>query len=175
MNLINKLVLKIFYKNPKKISEFYKKQGYRIGDKCEIYKSVSFGSEPYLVSIGNKSKITNQVSFITHDGGMHVLRNLGYIKNGEKFGSIKIGDNVFIGNKVTLLPGISIGDNCIIGAGSIVTKNFEKNSIIAGIPARKISDIESYFEKNKNKIIETKHLDMKSKEKILKKNSEVFL
>lgn len=52
--------------------------------------------------------------------------------------SVHIGNNVWIGEKVCVLPGVFIGDNCIIGAGSIVTKSFPENVIIAGNPAKVI-------------------------------------
>lgn len=47
-----------------------------------------------------------------------------------------IGDNVWIGTRVIILPGVSIGSNSIIGSGAVVTKSFENNSIIGGVPAK---------------------------------------
>lgn len=49
---------------------------------------------------------------------------------------VKIGDNVWIGENVVILSGVEIGDGCIIGANSVVIRNVEKNSIVAGVPAR---------------------------------------
>ena len=49
---------------------------------------------------------------------------------------IKIGKSVWIGFNVVVLPGVEIGDNCIIGAGAVVTKSFANNKIITGIPAQ---------------------------------------
>ena len=49
-------------------------KGLRIGNGCEIYRSVNFGSEPYLISIGNDVRITSGVKFCTHDGGIWTLR-----------------------------------------------------------------------------------------------------
>ena len=45
-----------------------KKMGIKIGENCEIYDNISWGSEPYMISIGNHVRISNGVRFITHDG-----------------------------------------------------------------------------------------------------------
>lgn len=55
---------------------------------------------------------------------------------------IKIGRNVWIGSNSTVLPGVTIGDNSIIGAGSVVTKDIPKNTVAAGNPARVIKTID---------------------------------
>lgn len=51
--------------------------------------------------------------------------------------NIKVGDNVFIGNEVMILSGVTVGNNVIIGAKSLVTKDCDSNSVYAGIPAKK--------------------------------------
>ncbi|WP_280113998.1 DapH/DapD/GlmU-related protein [Exiguobacterium acetylicum] len=51
---------------------------------------------------------------------------------------IRIGNNVWIGENVSILPGVNIGDGCIVGANSVVTKSVSKNCIIAGVPANVI-------------------------------------
>ena len=55
---------------------------------------------------------------------------------------INIGNNVWIGSDSTILPGITIGDGAIVGAGSVVTKNVEPNTVVAGNPAKIIKKIE---------------------------------
>lgn len=55
---------------------------------------------------------------------------------------VKIGKNVWIGAHATILPGVTIGDNAIIAAGAVVTKDVEKNAVTGGVPAKKIKDIE---------------------------------
>lgn len=54
---------------------------------------------------------------------------------------VTIGNNVWIGGSVTILPGVTIGDNCTIGAGAVVTRNIPANSIAVGNPAKVIREI----------------------------------
>ena len=60
-------------------------------------------------------------------------------------GRCVIGDYVSIGTNATILPDIKIGEGSYIGAGSVVTKNVEKNSVIVGIPGK-------YVRVNQNKV-----------------------
>lgn len=57
--------------------------------------------------------------------------------------SIRIGKNVWIGSNATILPGVTIGDNSIIGAGAVVTKDIPANVVAAGVPAKVIRKIEA--------------------------------
>lgn len=69
----------------------------------------------------------------------HSAKNL---KSWDKNEPISIGDNVWIGANVTILPGVKIGNSCIVGAGSVVTKSFnEDHLVIAGNPAQVIKYI----------------------------------
>lgn len=56
---------------------------------------------------------------------------------------VNIGDDVWIGGNVSILPGVTIGNNVIIGAGSVVTKDIPDNSLAVGVPARVIKEIEN--------------------------------
>ena len=121
--------------------------GCKIGNNC-IIGNIDLGSEPYLITIGNKCYITSWVFFITHDGATWVIKNKNQFK-GTKYGKIIVNDNVYIGNHCILLPNIEIGSNSIIGAGSVVTKNVPPDSVYAGNPARFICTLEEYYEKCK--------------------------
>ncbi len=56
---------------------------------------------------------------------------------------VTIGNDVWIGGNVTILPGVKIGNNVVIAAGAVVTKNIPDNTLVGGVPARKIKDIEN--------------------------------
>lgn len=123
--------------------------GVKIGSGCRI-SVCRFGSEPYLISIGNNSEVTYGVTFITHDGGTWIFRKNNEF-TGNKFGPIIIKDNCMIGINSIILPNIEIGPNSVIGAGSVVTKNVPPNSVYAGNPAKFICSTSEYLEKCKNK------------------------
>ena len=133
--------------------------GVKIGSNTTITGNTDFGSEPYLVEIGNNVCISFGVSFITHDNATKVVNNILNDNSFAIYAPIKIGNNCFIGAKSILLPGVTIGDNVIIGAGSIVTKNIESNSVACGTPCKKISSIDEYIEKNKDKFLYIRTLD----------------
>lgn len=121
-----------------------KRLGVKVGDGCIFFGKVSFGSEPYLVSLGRQVMLSDNVRFVTHDGGIRVLDNMGILPRADVFGAIRVGNNVFIGMDCIVLRGVTIGDNVVIGAGSIVTRDIESNSVWAGIPARRIKSIDEY-------------------------------
>ncbi|MDX8047128.1 acyltransferase [Gracilibacillus sp. S3-1-1] len=169
-SLLNKIyykVAKLFYSGEKYASSFNidiaRKKGVKVGKDCRFY-STNFSTEPYLVEIGNHVTITAGVRFVTHDGAAWVLRGLD--KKYEKtniLGKITIGNNVFIGFNSIILPGVEIGDNTVIAAGSVVTKSFTGNSIIGGVPAKKIKDLEEYIKINEKHLVDTKGLNSEEK------------
>ncbi|HFJ8812286.1 acyltransferase [Enterococcus faecium] len=133
------------------------------GEKCEIYENVSFGSEPYLIKLGKQVRITSGVRFITHDGGMWVIRNLGLRPDADKMGTIEIGDNVMIGQNAIIMQNVKIGSNVVIGAGSVVSKDIPDNTVAAGVPAKVICTVQEYYNKNKSRIYDTKQLSYAAK------------
>ena len=150
----------------------YKKfleEGGTIGEGCEIFPNVEFGSEPYLITIGNNVRITSGVRFITHDGGVWTLRKCKGVETIDVFGKIYVGDNVHIGWNAIIMPGVSIRKNCVIGAGAVVTKSVPDNSVAVGVPARVIESIDEYYEKVKEKCDYTKNYTKEEKRKYLKK------
>ena len=157
-------ILRYFYERllPRsKWVKYLRKQGVSIGNDCEIYKSVNFGSEPYLISVGNHVRINEGVQLVTHDGGYWVLRweQAGFgkeFKKADYLNKIEIGDNVHIGTNAIIMPGVKIGENSVIACGAVVTHDVSPNSIVGGVPAKYIESIEEYAEKARKKAVPTK-------------------
>ena len=121
--------------------------GLRMGKDVRISGRPYFGGEPYLISIGNHVTISFNVDFINHDGATWVFRDLPEYKGLQRFGRIDILDNVFIGANTTILPGVTIGPNVVVGAGSVVTKDLPGNAVYAGVPARYVCTLDEYVKR----------------------------
>ena len=133
---------------------FAKKQGVQIGDNSRLI-NVSFGSEPWLIKLGNHVSISD-ARFITHDGGVWVFRE--DFPDIDVVAPITVGNNVFIGSGTIVLPGVSIGDNVVIGAGSIVSRDIPSNCVAVGGPAKQIFSLDEYRDRVLRKGEHTKKL-----------------
>lgn len=138
---ILKRIYKLFKKEKSEV-EMYRKRGVKIGEGTELYSVAIDGCFGHLITIGKNCIITHS-SIQAHDASTKLA--LGY----SKVARISIGDNCYIGWNCIILPGVEIGNNVIIGAGSIVTRNIPNGSVACGNPARVIGTYDNYIEKNR--------------------------
>lgn len=115
------------------------------GRRVRLTGRVDFGTEPYLVHIGSDVTIADGVAFVTHDGAVALARD--ELPKLNLFGKITIGNRVFIGIRTIVLPGVTIGDDTIIGAGSVVTKSIPPGSVAVGSPCRPVGSTTDYLER----------------------------
>ena len=143
--------------------------GVTIGKKVYFYGMPSgmFGTEPWLIKIGDNVHITSGCTFVTHDGGTLILRK--EVADLEWTAPISIGNDVYIGIKSLIMPGVNIGNRVIVGAGSIVTHDIPDNSVAVGVPARVIKSVDEYLVQMKKKSLKCGHLNGLEKEVVLKK------
>lgn len=174
--IIRKIYIAFFVRSDKQKIKYLTKKGTKIGENTSLICGInSFGSEPYLIEIGNNCLISSEVMFMTHDGGLSVLNNLNYFDiKMDKLAPIKVGNNCFIGARSVIMPGVKIGDNCVIGLGSIVTKDVESNSVVCGVPARKIKTIDEYYKGIKEYTYPTYNMNYKEKKKYCEKHDIIF-
>ena len=146
INFVNKLKQKIelMKYDDFTIAEYLRKQGAQIGDDNRIMIR-NLGVEACLIRIGNHCTITSNVKFVVHDGAGWLFTD--EVPGLQKFGTIEILDNCFIGISATILADVKIGPNSIVGASSVVTKDVPPGTIFAGNPAKKICTVEEYREK----------------------------
>ena len=97
----------------------------------------------WLITIGDDVTMAPRVHILAHDASTKM--HLGY----TKIGRVDIGSKVFIGAETVVLPGVTIGNNVIIGANSTVTHDIPDNSVAAGSPAKVICSLEEYLAKEK--------------------------
>lgn len=123
-----------------------------IGENCNIMsRTVPLYAK--LIKLGNNVRLASHVTFVTHDVTHVMLNGISTLKEAnfkEKIGCIEIKDNVFVGTGSTILYGVQIGSNVIIGAGSLVNKDVPPNTVVGGVPAKVISSFDEYLSKRKS-------------------------
>lgn len=92
------------------------------------------------ITIGDDVAVGMRTMFIT---GSHEIGGPGRRAGRDVASRICVGDGVWIGAAVILLPGVSIGSGCVLASGSVVTSNCEADGVYAGSPARRLRDLPS--------------------------------
>lgn len=129
-----------------------KKQGMDItGSPIYIGASTSFDGEDYSkIHIGDSTVISSEVRFLTHDYSIsRAIEATGRKLEKEVFQlkDIFVGKNCFIGTRSIIMPGCHLGDNVIVGAGSVVRGKIPDNSIVIGNPAQIVGNTIEWAEK----------------------------
>jgi maltose O-acetyltransferase len=119
--------------------ETLRSRGMKIGADVHILDGAFLDpSHCYLIDIGDDVIFAPNVRLIAHDASTK------YVIGKSRLGRISIGSRCFLGESVIVLAGVKIGDDCIVGAGSLVNKNIPAGSVAAGNPARVLCTIDEY-------------------------------
>lgn len=159
-----KMIRENFFMSP----ECYaRKHGVSIGKGCFI-STRKFPSEGYLIEIGDYVRIASKTAFFTH-GGIWSIRKFYNDPELDHFGKIKVGSYSYIGENCMIMPGVTIGERCIVGGGSVLTKSVPDGCMVAGNPAKFIGYTDDFYNKLKEGKYNTKtgKLSPMEKKKIL--------
>lgn len=126
---------------PQEYAEFLRKHGtyHAIGEGCYISPTANVRNEPYI-RIGNNVWIAD-CTIVGHDGTIGMI-NRAFNVRLDKVGKVDIRDNVAICHGAIILPGVTIGPNAIVGAGSVVSRDVPKNAIVSGVPAKSVGRLD---------------------------------
>ena len=97
----------------------------------------------FLISIGDDTTISQGVMVLAHDASTRL--HLGY----SRVAPVRIGSRVFIGARAIVLPGVVIGDDAIVAAGSVVRHDVEPGTVVAGVPARVLTTTDAYIDRHR--------------------------
>lgn len=118
------------------------KVGLTLGKDINLHEDCYFDSAHcYLITIEDNCTLAPNVTLLAHDASTRFL--VGY----TKIGKIHIKTKSFIGQGSTVLPGITIGPNAVVAAGSMVTKDVPPGAVVGGTPAKFIMSVEDYIKK----------------------------
>lgn len=144
---------KYFYhrRNGRAFVAYLRSLGITIGENCifrdPLHTRIDI-TRPALISIGDNVDINMHFQILTHDWTSHVFKEV-YHDFVNSSGKVEIGNNVYIATNVSVFKGVRIGNNCIIGGGSVVTRDIPDNSVAAGVPCKVICSLEEYYQKRK--------------------------
>lgn len=126
------------------------KRGMKVGENFNRQQGCFIDpSHCFLITIGDDVTMSIRVTVMAHDAS--TKKTLGYTKIGQ----VHIGDHVFIGANATILPGVTIGDYAVIGAGSIVAHDVPARTVVAGVPAKEICSVDEYVARFQSQMDET--------------------
>lgn len=150
------------------LEDYARRIGVNAGEDFRIYGDVVWSTEPWIITVGDHVHITDGVCFETHGGGTLLFGK--DVPDLEVTRPIVLGSNVYIGNCAIIMGGVTVGDNVVIGAGAVVTKDISGNSVAVGVPARVIETADEYLEKLKALSLHLGHLTWEERDLALKKH-----
>ncbi|HVQ37172.1 MAG TPA: acyltransferase [Pyrinomonadaceae bacterium] len=115
-----------------------------MGEHCSIQSQAQI-TDPQYVRMGNNVRLS-VCTLLGHDGSVNMI-NRAFGCRLDRVGKIDLRDNVFIGQGAIILPGVTIGPNAIVAAGSVVCSDVPENSVVGGLPAKRICSLDKLVER----------------------------
>lgn len=150
VGLLRGLVEKVLYYRYRVRMRDLVARGLVLGKNVTIADSAYIDSDyPYLIRIGDNCSIASDVRLLAHDA-----TTFKFTDGHARLGKIEIKDNCFISERTIILPGVTIGPNVLVAAGSVVNRDIPPNSCVAGVPARFYAKFDNFIERHKQQIKE---------------------
>ena len=131
-----------------------RRKGLKVGKNLFVVSNVSLDRDNcHLISIGDNCTLAHNVVILAHDTSGCVAS-----RTQHRIAPVKLGNNCFIGSNTVVLPGVTIGDNVIVGAGSVVTRNLPSNCVAAGNPARVLETMDEFGVKQRRRELEKSNI-----------------
>lgn len=154
--------------------EEYRQYGIKIGKNCTFCSILPMWRDSFLLEFGDNVLVSGDVKFLLHDAAPTVVSPPG--GGTDILGKISIGNHCFIGANSIIMPGVTLADYTVVGAGSVVTHSTKTpGCVIAGNPARLICTVEEYLAKNKQYIVNLDGLDCKGMKALLDSHPEKLI
>jgi acetyltransferase-like isoleucine patch superfamily enzyme len=116
---------------------WFKGRGVELGSHVTVNSGTMFDTSA-PVTVGARTRIGFSVLFCTSEHSVGTSDE----RAGARFDApITVGEGCWIGSRALLLPGVSVGDGCVIAAGAVVARDCESNGLYAGVPARRIREL----------------------------------
>jgi maltose O-acetyltransferase len=135
--------------------DWYVKRGLKVGERCDL--QFPFGldsSHCWLIEFGDDVRFAPDVSIIAHDGSTKPL------VGKTRIARVRLGNRVQVGARTIIMPGVVIGDDVLIGAGSVVSRSIPANSVAVGNPAKVIGKLDDYAARMRERIERVPQFDV---------------
>lgn len=171
-----KLLIHVKIKHKKPMDYYidkWRKSGITIGDNCYFCCQLPVGRDSCLLSFGDNVLVSSGVLFLMHDAAPTTVSKG---KGTDYLGKVTIGNSCFIGAHSIIMPGVSLADYTVVGAGSVVTHSTqEPGFIIAGNPAKVICTVEEYLRKNEKYTVNLDGMNLEDIRSFSKQNPDKLI
>lgn len=124
-------------------------RGLTIGTDCQVNRGVVIDAwHCWLITIGDGCVIAPEAMILAHDASTQPF--IGY----TRLRRTTIGNRVYIGARAMILPGVTVGDDAIVGAGAVVSRDVEGGTIVAGNPAKVVGLTADHADKHRRRMQE---------------------
>lgn len=145
--LFRKMLFFCIPSSSKRVKYIYKHNVFADCGKNLFFQPRKLPADPKFIKFHDNVVVAADVTFVCHDVMYLMYRNMKKRPMIQHIDCIEVMDNVFIGLGAIIMPGVKIGPNAVIAAGSVVTKDVPENSVVGGNPAKVIGEFDALVKK----------------------------